>query len=331
MSDLQKGNSMFRTKLLKSALFLIIISLFLNACAGTATMPTSTPKPQATETVTIPSAPEPTETPFFKATEIAKFPIQCTDFELEHFALISPDENWLALPCGYLPDNQTLEIVSRNGQRKILQFKDYLPKGFLNGRVLVGSLRPQYWSDDGKFLYFAPRTGYSRNGICFYPDDGKALYRIKMVDGTVSTILPSNYSEKGYFFKNSPTGQQVVYLDNQNPVILDLKTGQDTLFTSSKDVNGNFVWSQDGLKLAYTSCQSASGQDRCSVSKSAILIYSTQENSSKIILEVERNLLHIEAWNGKILKILQRSEHCEESYLFFDTSTGQWLTPTPEP
>jgi hypothetical protein len=247
--------------------------------------------------------------------------------------MISPDGEWLAVSCLDSYD-RTLEIVSRDGQRWVLQFQDFLSKKDVDAGIPLGNLSPQQWSADGAFLYFAPQINYSSGGGCLYAVGGQGLYRINVGDGTTSAILPSVSGTLGYFFAISPTGRRIAYsnyLGDGNPAILDIKTGQQTILSVGMDTIGDFTWSKDGLELAYATCQFGNEQNDCSVSKSAILIYSVQENSSRIILEMEQNTLHIEAWDGDLLKVFQKNEQCEESHLSFDVFTGQWLTPTPEP
>jgi hypothetical protein len=337
---------------LKLILLFLATSLILSACAwATSTAPNLTSKPQATRTVTLPTltptdmptvavsplplrtlaSPKPTETLFFKTTEVAKFSVQCTDvFDMEYHSMISPDGNWLAKPCRD-DHNRVLKIVSRDGQLWVLQFQDYLSKKDIENGIPLGNLLPQQWSDDGKFLYFAPFINYSGGGSCFYAINGQGLYRIKVDDGTVSAILPSSSTVMGYLFSISPTGRRVAYLGSGVSTILDLKTGQETIFSNNKAVGGDFTWSQDGLKLAYATCQFKYEQGDYYVSKSSILIYSVQENSTRTILESGENALYISSWNGNMLKIFQRDEYGNENYLFFDLSINQWLTPTPEP
>jgi len=340
---------MFSTKLiLKLILFLLALSLLLSACAETSTLPSPTPEPQATETVALPAftlttvpsvtvspppsrmpaPPKPSQPADFKATEIAKFPVQCT-YPNGYYSAISQDGNWLAISCNDNHD-EIIEIVNRDGQHQVLQFKDYLSKEYIESGIPEGSLHPKQWSPDGKFLYFAPSMSYSGGGGCLYATQGQGLYRINVDDGTVSAILPSLSTDTmGYFFAISPTGRRIVYQGTGNPTILDFKTGQQTILNMG--MIGDPIWSPDGLELAYALCQVGNEQNDCSVRKSDIQIYSVHNNSSRTIIELEKVALHIEGWDGKILKILQRNEQCEESYLLFDVSNNQWLTPTPEP
>lgn len=342
---------MFRIKFLKLTGFLTIISLLLSACVGTAA-PTSTPKPQTTETVPpptltptdiptstatprpsrTPAPPKPSKTPDFKATEIAQFPVQCTNFNTFDGAVISPDGNWLAVTCGDDPD-QALEIVNHNGQRWVLQFKDYILPEYVsdNHANTNGNLYPMHWSGDDGFLYFAAYVAYDEGGVCFFGYGVHGLFRIDLQSGKVSTVLNPVSAIDVYYLKFSPTGRRLAYQkESGNPVIRDLKTGQEISIPIEKDENsGGLVWSDDGLQLAYGICKS--NLTTYTEEKSAIKIYSVQENASKTILEVDKSLLIAKRWEKNILKIYKRDGNYQESYLFIDFSAGQWSTSTPEP
>jgi WD40 repeat protein len=303
---LLKGNSMFHTKILKSTLFLIVISLLLCACAGMATTPTSTPKPQVKETVlpptlvptdiptsiasprpsSTPAPPKPSKTPDFKATEIAQFPIQCTNFNTFDGAVISPNGNWLAVTCGDNHD-QTLEIVNHSGQRWVLQFKDYILPEYVsdNHANTDGNLYPVHWSGDDGFLYFVAYVAYDEGGACFFGYGVHGLFRMDLRDGKVSTILSPVSAIDKYHLTFSPTGRRLAYQkDVSSPFILDLQTGQQTAILIKKDeYAGGLVWSDNGLQLAYATCKV--NRITYTEEKSAIMIYSVQENTSKTVLE----------------------------------------------
>ncbi len=116
--------------------------------------------------------------------------------------------------------------------------------------------RTIYWTQDGTFAYFAP---FPRNYDPLSPfyGDGTALLRVNLINGDIQTILPdvNHY----YSISFSPTGRRMAYskLNFENRpldlVIQDLQSGalnhleQDQKYSQA----GEFIWSSDGLKLAY--------------------------------------------------------------------------------
>jgi hypothetical protein len=346
-------NSMFQPKLLKFSLLLLTLGLLLSACAEPVTAPGPTLKPPATETLTLPgltptdaptvivsplpsrtpAPPKPSKTPDFQATEIAQFPVQCANYSVsDEAASFSPDKNWLVAACNYNHE-QVLEVVSRSGQHWVLQFKDFiLPEYVSDNRANTdGNLFPVYWSGDGGFLYFAAYVACDEGGPCFFGYGVHGLFRINLKDGKVSTILSAVSVVDAYHFTFSSTGRRLAYQkDVSNPISLDLKTGQETSIPVGKnEYAGGLVWSENGLQLAYATCQV--NRTTYAEEKSAVKIYSIPENTSKTILEAGKSFLVAKTWEKNILKVYKRDEKYQESYLFFDVSTGQWLTSTPEP
>jgi WD40 repeat protein len=267
------------------------------------------------------------------ATQIANFPVTCDDIN-QFYTLQSPDGNWLAVNCGY-SSNQSLEVVSKEGRRWILQYKDFLAKDLIyNGEPGPGGLYPEHWTGDEKYLYFTARLGISGGGPCFYGWNADGLYRINVEDGTVTTtlnVVPS--SGAFYDIAFSADGRNFAYeYDYDHLAIVDLKTGEAFTIESGEDEVGNLTWSTDGSQLAYGICHD--NQDHTATAKSSIRVYSVETHTSRTILDVEHNLLRIESQNGdQVLKIanydLQGPNETE--YLFFDWSSAQLSTATPSP
>ena len=267
-------------------------------------------------------------------TKLAGFSGVCKNSWPLWYKNFSPNENWLATPCGSTWD-QTLEIVNREGKRWVLYFKDYLPEEEVkDGGVPIGNLHPAHWSNDGQYLYFAPKIEYDGGGTCLYRFGMQGLYRLNLNDGRVSATLPIPSHYLGYHIAFSPTGRRLAFQEFDGPpAILDLYNGDITPIEEHDRSVGSLKWSPDGLELAYATCL-ISKEDRDAIAKSAIKIYSVQEHTLRTILEMEHNLLSIEFWGkDNVLTIGKRYDQTfDESVLLFDLSSGQVIiTPTPTP
>jgi WD40 repeat protein len=267
------------------------------------------------------------------ATQIASFPVTC-DHINQFYTLQSPGGNWLAVNCGD-NSNRGLEVLSKEGKRWILQYKDFLAKDLIsNGEPGPGGLYPEHWTIDERYLYFTARLGISGGGPCFYGWNTDGLYRINVEDGTVTTTLNAIPSSGAFYdIAFSPDGRYFAYeYYYDHLAIVDLKTGETSTIESGENEVGNLTWSPDGSQLAYGICHDT--QDHTATAKSSIRVYSVETHTSRTILDVEHTLLRIESQNGnQVLEIanydLQGNNKTE--YLSFDWSSEQLSTATPSP
>jgi hypothetical protein len=333
----------------------IFLCIFLSACASTVATPTPSVAPQpvdsATPEISTPIAaltatlqpsrtPTPTESSQkdpgallmeqaenARATKIAEFSVTC-DVSSNRF--LSPDENWLVIDCAR-KQNSTFEIVNQQGKRWVLELKDYVSKNSY-GEIPPGDFRIENWSNDGKYLYFSPSLGLSGGGDpCISDFGGYGLYRIRLDDGKISTILPEPVSFFGYYIAFSPAGRQLAYEGGGGLIIRDLKTS-DEFTTKDSGTTGNAIWSEDGTALTYVTCQSDWDGTSSSIEKSAVKIFSIQKKESKTILELEKSLLFIEDWGkNNVLTIGIQDQSYNWSERFFDLNSDKWITPTPKP
>ena len=336
----------------------ILLCILLSACAATTPAPSATPKvidtataqASSTPTVAVTATVQPSSTPTLpapteeihqpdqteqadnaRATKIAEFSINCSDFS-NYDTSFSPNGNWLAISCGYKRD-QTLEIVNREGKRWILQFKNHLTKeDTINDGIPMGGLFPAHWSSDSHYLYFTSYIAYDGGGTCFYGYGVHGLFRVEVNTGAVSTVLPATSSFVGYYIAFSPTGRRLAYAGDGNPVILDLQTGAEIKLDVGNQAAGALTWSPDGSELAYATCQSIKEGNNFSVKRSTVKIFSIQKQESRTILEMEKKFLTIESWDANnIITVYSRDEQYLGDDLFFDLNSSQWITPTPTP
>jgi hypothetical protein len=342
-----------------------LFCIALNACSGTATVKPETasalpsmPQPTFTITpqpsVTLTAALRLSITPVLRrptnnfretlrvalteqtivagtaaATSIPNFPAICDQRFETYDTSISPGGNWLAIACGD-ESNQTLEIARKDGKRWTLHFKDYLSAENIDQYGTAGKLRPVHWTLDETYLYFTSNSPFDGGGgPCFYGPRIIDLYRINLNNGKVSAVIADTYH-----FAFSPGGLWLAYIVNQ-PVILNLRTGEKLTIEVGNDDSGTPRWSPDGSELAYAICQQT--PDGNQIVKSAINIYSLTTRTSRTILQLEKSFLKIETLQGDDPNF-QRIFYDDYSsgnwnYLFFDWSTKQFVTPklTPTP
>jgi WD40 repeat protein len=225
-----------------------------------------------------------------KATQIAQFPVPCTD--QENSILISPDGQWLAAGCGYKRD-QGLVVVNKAGVRWELKFKNFIhPDSFLDGLPPMGTLYPKFWSPDGVYLYFSPTLGYSGGGNqCFPTFKGNyGLFRLNVKNGNWATLIPATDIFPGYGVAFTHTGRR--YATDMNGItITDLNTGGVVMLDVPATIEG-LSWSPDGTRLAYTvaSC----GEEL--VDSSSVYIWDSATNQSQELFTVDGQVLRPETW-----------------------------------
>jgi hypothetical protein len=287
--------------------------------------PYITPSPSNTSTKTVAATSTTSPKHALKETQVASFSASCDDnYRNIYSSLLSPKGNWLALPCGDKYD-QNLRIYNHTGKKWELQYKDFADEQNIQ---YGGQLYPVHWANDEKYLYFRSSVTMSAGGTCFYGGLGQGLYRLDINNGTVDATLPPLKNMGLYLFSFSPSGRWLAV----DSYILDLQTGEKIFLEGREYTFGDFTWSPDSSKLAYSSCLSSSQQ--FVVYQSAIRIFSLETRTSKTILhsETPNVFLRIDPMDDNRLKIYDDYWN-KSSYSFYDWSTGQLTTPslTPTP
>jgi hypothetical protein len=264
------------------------------------------------------------------STNVASFSPACkaSDFRVPS---LSPSGNWLAITCGYAHD-QTLEVDGKEGKRWILQLADYVPEDLVeNGKFITyGALLTAHWTNDETYLFFKPSIGFDGGGTCFYSFGAGGLFRLNLINGTVTTTLSKSNWGGGYDIAFSPTGRKMAYAYNSGqPIIFDLNTGEkDTIEVGDNSI-GHLTWSPDGLELAYAACHA----NREGVEEnSSVRIFSLVSHTTKTILNVGRNILRIQQLDGHHFQIeIYDVQANKTEILIYDWFSGQLATPSPEP
>jgi len=263
------------------------------------------------------------------ATEITNFSIVC-DKNDRLITTLSNNGLWLAISCKYKME-QTLEIVSKNGGSWKLKFQDFLSAEFIkDGNTPMGNLLPLHWSNDGSYLYFSPNIAWDGGGTCFYGFGVQSLYRIDLSTGSISNVLPtvSPFGD-GYEIAFSPAGKRLVYYVD-TPVIMDLRTGDEIYYVDiGESYAGDFSWSPDGSEIVFATClPNPEGE----IEKSAIVIFSLISGKLRTVVELDKMFFRILGEEDHFLKIaIWDYDTGETSYQYFDWSSGEIVSSTPEP
>jgi len=293
---------------------------------------TITPSIQPTYTSTATPA-----TPDFEATiteqagilyrKLADFPITCTEF-FDFNVYFSPDKQWVTITCGF-NDVQNLEVAGVDGSHWMLRFEDYLSKELFKDGIPMGGVYPNHWTTDGRYLFFNARIYGDGGGPCFYGSGSTGLFRLDVLTGKISAVLPITQDYKGYEFAFSPNGRWLAYY-LKSFLLLDLQTGKITTMPGKNVRHANFIWSPDGEQIAYVTCEL--DQTGNSVERSTVEIFSLESTTSKIIYESEEYTLNIERWNNnQLLWIYYEDNLNDDSSLYYNWSIKQLVTPTPTP
>lgn len=271
---------------MKNLTGLSLVILFLAACnppqplpAATETdtktpylSPTPTLRPTRTPgpTRTRPSTPSITPTSIYPTRQpqpswtpdlvnIIDWPIQpnCIQSKQVSRTDISPDNQWLVLHECYDPDS-TLVVSNHEGTKTWnLHYVDY------TNHTEDGLIEFETWSHDSTYMYFYT-TGYFDPIGCFYIKGGWGLFRLNVLTGETSAVLPlqsPDYPYSWYIWSFSPTGRRLIFTTANSPLqFLDLKSGLITSVPPLADHIdlGGFRWSPDGLSVAFTMRQQGS-------------------------------------------------------------------------
>ena len=333
----------------------ILILAILAACGTTRSIGDATPAPtqayqpmtetQDSEyhpTSTITPGPDQTKTAFANAaatgqfteqTLIAPYPPICeVNFAPREF---SPDGSWMVEFCYSEQDHSPILTISSKETNDLwklvysnyIQHTDFLPDG---GLGIV------HWTLDGGYTYFASYTSGS-GGECFVNGDPKTgvkgLFRLDLMTGQVTTLLPLQDSFIGYSFSFSPTGRRLVYDTHSAGLnILDIRTGNlirvghNTEFGSE----GGYLWSPDGLKFMYSTSSDGAGNY-------SLRLVDGQSGSEQIVLESRDHCFAAKQWvDNSILLIESESQNAESTrtLIEYDVNAMQITnesTATPRP
>lgn len=235
---------------------------------------------------------------YAKETQISEFSIDCDRINM-YSSNISTNGNWFAASCDD-KENSTLVVRNKDGAKWVLEFRDFLSKESPEG--MSGLIYPKFWSPDGNYLYFTIGLGYSGGGNFCFPepwDRGEyGLFRLDLLSGIWSTIIPSTDDFPGYEIDFSPTGRRfAISLDGV--MISDINTGEN-IQLGINEIIERMSWSPDGKYLAYASAIC----DDEKIISSTVYIWDTTTSQSQILVEMDGMILRPELWvNNSTLRI----------------------------
>mgnify|MGYP001201277513 CR=1 FL=1 len=251
--------------------------------------PTRRPSQTPTETITpiVPLWPTHTESVDDPASATLWAPFAACRDQNEN--KLSPSGNWYI--CG---DGYGFEVINRDGTSWLFSPQQ------LYGLEYYGDIRLIHWTRDEKFLYFAVMNSLDGPGPITV--NAEALFRMELADGKITTILggldfdPFDPMEGFYTVSISPTSRRLVY--SKSPFsrdvpppkmlhIVDLQSGEETILPIEARYKtiGEFVWSNDGLLLAYK-LYNMSFEDYCQYAYSIRLLDLTDFTSITFVKDV---------------------------------------------
>ena len=329
-----------------------LLLLLLSACAVATPTPSATLLPMVTSTAqgsntptvtrTATATTQPSNTPKPSKTLDATATAQYADFHVacdevsNGERILSPNGQWIVAQCGADYKSLNLEVLNREGKRWLLELIDYIPKKYItDGTVGPGGLRLEHWSNDSAYLYFSPSLAFSGGGNpCLDSFGTMGVYRLNLNDGSTAAVLPVSDAIFGYFFAFSPTDRRLAYEGLENLTIRDLQTGSE-IDTNDWGLTDNPIWSQDGQQLMYITCNANFDITPPEIEKSEIKIFSIQSKTSRTIIEREKGVMSIEAWDANTNTITINTYNDYGSIIvddeIFDLNTNQFITATPQP
>jgi hypothetical protein len=193
----------------------------------------------------------------------------------------SPDGNWIAFECL----EPGIGVYNRKDTSIAWYFSYYKTFGlkYDNGNHF-GKLIPKHWSNDRKYLYFAPFVG--GDGGCPIYNEGQALFRLDLSSGKYTYILApvENLSYYNFSFSNGDTylGYFETWREQQVLKLANLISSQEFEIPLDKNYSGAgfLIWSQDNTQVFF----SARTGEECENMKYDVITMSVNNHDQKTIL-----------------------------------------------
>ncbi len=185
-----------------------------------------------------------------------------------------------------------------------------------------------YWSNDGKYVYFAPLPVID-GGECYLRRNshniGDGLFRLDLENGRVTTVLPLQDNHRSYDFSFSSTGRQLIYQSGMSDlIILDINSGTSIHIkpTNKNQFGGGYLWSTDGLKFIYST---VSYGDNGPIDYSLRLVDS-QSGSERILLESPKDCFVASEWINNRITVERYDEQYNQTLIDFDLNSNQIIS-----
>jgi hypothetical protein len=159
---------------------------------------------------------------------------------------LSPDEQWVVSVC--VDQGHYTRVARSDGAAKwklpfFVDENSYGPGWYF---------QPYHWSKDGRYLYLTLGSLFAIDGPGLAFVEGFGLYRLELVSGDLVTWFPADIS--GYSFSISLDEHWFIFVDPDNRQVVrirDMLSGNEAslVFKEKYQTIGDFVWSQDSLKV----------------------------------------------------------------------------------
>ena len=328
----------------------ICICLFIGACANQVVSPTQTmilankqsleTKTPLTLTLTLTPILDPAQS---AAIETQNSTIATRDAQIEKDIEIvpkcgwsgnhnySPDGNWVAFEC--LENGMGIYNLKDSSKSWFFSYYDTFGLKYENGNHF-GKIKPKYWSNDGKYLYFFPFFG--GDGGCVFYAEGQALFRLDLESGKYSEVLLPTENSSYYNFSFSNDEKYLGYFEvwQKYPILnlLNLTTNkhQEIPLGEKYSGAGYLIWSQDDNQVLF----SARSGDECESMVYYLVTLNLENQIQKIVFEGDKEKYFPVKWIDENLILVEAG--FSEEYFYLNTGTGEILpynepTSTPRP
>ena len=242
---------------------------------------------------------------------------------------ISPNGLWLVEYC-YSPSDQDLTMTFSKKDTLIvwkLSYQDYIPQMDF---VPDGGLSVVHWSKDERYVYVLSHLG-GDGGECFYKprERGSGLFRLDLKSGWITTILRPNSEFWWYSFSFSPTDRRLVYGEQARDLkFLDLTNSEISQIISEESnyETGGYLWSSDGLQLAYSVlARNEQGEGE----NYSLRLADVQTGSERILLNSPDNCFSAISWASDSILIIERQGRDGRAIIHYDLSKNNIVSESP--
>lgn len=245
---------------------------------------------------------EPTVNPGVTATPAA--PPDLADGQTERWSASAPDGQWSAIGLVALPQPGGNQYYTELRVKKADGSREWTPvAGWSNFGLGYTTPRPLHWSADGRYLYF---TNAPVPDGCALFVNASDLQRLDLTDGSIHEVLPTNST---WSLAIAPDGKRVAYRKGDELYLLDLATANYAAIkpagVESDATWGNFVWSPDSQKVAFTIAYQPCQPPAWSHS---LVVVDPQTLMMTTVMEKDMRRLTIIAWEDTKQILLTDSE-----------------------
>lgn len=121
---------------------------------------------------------------------------------------ISTSGKWAVFHCGEL-STQRFIFINKDGKKWTINYSDYFSDDEIDEYgPETGELGYFNWAEDDSDLYFETYMGFDGGGTCFDGPDTRGLYRLNLLDGSITPILSTDILKSNFTFHFHLTRQK---------------------------------------------------------------------------------------------------------------------------